>query len=241
MTQEEMLSQMNSMLQSLQQVNASQAETIIRLTRQNESLQNRLNELTAQVAWLNRQLFGRRSEKLAALDPNQLSLFDPVPATGQSEDIREEDSSAAVPSKAKPDGKKKESRRNRELLEGLPVVEVVIEPDRVDLDRYRRIGEERTRTLEFEPGRLYVKETVRPKYGLKDNLSLPKEGESGVIIAPLPPSPVYKCLVGFHHAGRNAPAEIRISRSILQAGQGVPPSGCPSFRKHTERLVQACV
>ena len=44
MTQEEMLSQMNSMLQSLQQVNASQAETIIRLTRQNESLQNRLNE-----------------------------------------------------------------------------------------------------------------------------------------------------------------------------------------------------
>ena len=63
MTQEEMLSQMNSMLQSLQQVNASQAETIIRLTRQNESLQNRLNELTAQVAWLNRQLFGHKSEK----------------------------------------------------------------------------------------------------------------------------------------------------------------------------------
>lgn len=135
-------------------------------------------------------------ESSAALDPNQLSLFDSVPATGQSEDIREEDSSAAVPSKAKPDGKKKESRRNRELLEGLPVVEVVIEPDRVDLDRYRRICEERTRTLEFEPGRLYVKETVYPKYGLKDNLSLPKEGESGVIIAPLPPSPVYKCLAG---------------------------------------------
>lgn len=135
-------------------------------------------------------------ESSAALDPNQLSLFDSVPATGQSEDIREEDSSAAVPSKAKPDGKKKESRRNRELLEGLPVVEVVIEPDRVDLDRYRRICEECTRTLEFEPGRLYVKETVCPKYGLKDNLSLPKEGESGVIIAPLPPSPVYKCLAG---------------------------------------------
>lgn len=103
---------------------------------------------------------------------------------------------AQAPSKAKPDGKKKESRRNRELLEGLPVVEVVIEPDRVDLDRYRQIGEERTRTLEFEPGRLYVKETVRPKYGVKDNLSHPKEGESGVIIAPLPPSPVYKCLAG---------------------------------------------
>jgi len=73
MTQEEMLSQMNSMLQSLQQVNASQAETIIRLTRQNESLQNRLNELTAQVAWLNRQLFGHKSEKLPSLDSTSLT------------------------------------------------------------------------------------------------------------------------------------------------------------------------
>ena len=75
MPQEEMLSQMNSMLQSLQQVNASQAETIIRLTRQNESLQNRLNELTAQVAWLNRQPFGHKSEKLPSLDSNQPDLF----------------------------------------------------------------------------------------------------------------------------------------------------------------------
>jgi len=74
MPQEEMLSQMNSMLQPLQQVNASQAETIIRLTRQNESLQNRLNELTAQVAWLNHQLFGHKSEKLPSLDSNQPDL-----------------------------------------------------------------------------------------------------------------------------------------------------------------------
>lgn len=69
---------------------------------------------------------------------------------------------------------------------GLPVVEVIIEPDNVNL--YYCIGEERIRTLEFELGKLYVKETVRPKYGLKNNLSLPKEGESGVVIAPLPPS-----------------------------------------------------
>ena len=184
--------------------------------------------------------FRWRSEKLAALDPTSSPCSIPFLQPDRMKTSGKR-TTAQAPSKAKPDGKKKESRRNRELLEGLPVVEVVIEPDRVDLDRYRQIGEERTRTLEFEPGRLYVKETVRPKYGVKDNLSLPKEGESGVIIAPLPPSPVYKCLAGFHHAGRNAPAEIRISRSILQAGQGVPPSGGPSFRKHIERLVQACV
>lgn len=238
---EQIIRSQQEQIAGLLEANRSLVESNGRLLEQTDALQQKIQELLSQIAWLNRQLFGRRSEKLAVLDPNQLSLFNPVPATGQNEDIREEDSSAAAPSKAKPDGKKKESRRNRELLEGLPVIEVVIEPDRVDLDRYRRIGEERTRTLEFEPGRLYVKETVRPKYGLKDNLSLPKEGESGVIIAPLPPFSCLQMSGRFHHAGRNAPAEIRISRSILQAGQGVPPSGCPSFRKHTERLVQACV
>ena len=73
MTQEEMLSQMNSMLQPLQRVNAPKAETIIRLTRQNESLQNRLNELTAQVAWLDRQLFGHKSENSRLLIPTGLT------------------------------------------------------------------------------------------------------------------------------------------------------------------------
>lgn len=37
------------------------------------------------------------------------------------------------------------------------MVEVVIEPEGVDLTLYKRIGEERTRILEFEPGKLYEK------------------------------------------------------------------------------------
>ena len=38
---------------TLQQTNASQSESIRQLTRQNEQLQNKLDELLAQVAWLN--------------------------------------------------------------------------------------------------------------------------------------------------------------------------------------------
>ena len=45
------------------------------LTEQNESLQSRIKELTAQVAWLNRQLFGRKSEKLPIIDPNYPDFF----------------------------------------------------------------------------------------------------------------------------------------------------------------------
>lgn len=193
-TMELIIKSQQEQIRGLLETNRTLAESNQKLMEQTGDLQQKVQELLSQVAWLNRQLFGRKSEKLAALDPNQLSLFDTLPDPGQEETCLVE--TDAVTKACKPDGKKKESRRNRELLEGLPVVEVIVEPDSVDLNRYRRIGEERTRTLEFEPGKLYVKETVRPKYGLKNNLSLPKEGESGVIIAPLPPSPIYKCLAG---------------------------------------------
>ena len=41
--------------------------TVSSLSATNASLQRRVDELTAQVAWLNRQLFGRKSEKLSPL------------------------------------------------------------------------------------------------------------------------------------------------------------------------------
>ncbi len=187
-TMELIIKNQQEQIKGLLETNRTLVESNQKLMEQTGELQQKVQELLSQVAWLNRQLFGRKSEKLASLDPNQLALFDTLANPRQEEtDLVETGVGTRT---CKPDGKKKESRRNRELLEGLPVVEVIVEPDNVDLNRYRRIGEERTRTLEFEPGKLYVKETVRPKYGLKNNLSLPKEGESGVIIAPLPPSPM---------------------------------------------------
>ena len=59
---------LNASLSSLSATNKKQAE-------QNEKLQERIKELTAQVAWLNRQLFGRKSERLRIYDPNMPDLF----------------------------------------------------------------------------------------------------------------------------------------------------------------------
>lgn len=59
---------LNASVASLSATNKKQAE-------QNEKLQERIKELTAQVAWLNRQLFGRKSEKLRVYDPNMPDLF----------------------------------------------------------------------------------------------------------------------------------------------------------------------
>ena len=150
------------------------------LTESNRHLTNRVNELLSQIAWLNRQLFGRRSEKLARLDPNQPSLFDGVPAPQQTAEDIESAREVAVEQISVSIIEKKKERHQRRLLENLPVIEVVIDPEGIDTEKYKRIGEERTRTLEFEPGRLYVKEIVRPKYGLKDNTALPDEGRSSV-------------------------------------------------------------
>jgi len=180
--------QQEQLLQA-QELNASLAET-------NRQLTERVNELLSQIAWFNRQFFGRKSEKLAHLDPNQRSLFEEYLSMAQPAEEIEEARQAAVVQITEPAVNRKEERRQRKLLEDLPVVEVVIEPEGVDLEKYKRIGEERTRTLEFEPGKLYVKEIIRPKYGLKDNTVLPEEGKGSVLIASLPLLPIHKGLAG---------------------------------------------
>lgn len=88
-TMEQIIRSQQEQIAGLLEANRSLVESNGKLLEQTDALQRKIQELLSQIAWLNRQLFGRRSEKLAALDPNQLSLFDPVPATGQDGDTRE--------------------------------------------------------------------------------------------------------------------------------------------------------
>ena len=195
MSQEEMLSQIESMLQPLQQVNASQAETIKKLTEQNESLQSRIKELTAQIAWLNRQLFGRKSEKLPIIDPNYPDLFaGMLPDNAQQiADAHDE----AVEKIVKTKEERRQEKKNRIMMEDLPVLEqVILTPDNLDTDLYKKIGQEVTRIVEHKPGQLYIKEIIREKWGLKDNTLTAPKGMSGVLIAPMPLLPIYKGIAG---------------------------------------------
>ena len=178
---------LNDSIASLSATNKKQAE-------QNEKLQERVKELTAQVAWLNRQLFGRKAEKLPVYNPGMPDLFADEFAglQRQAEEMRDE---AVEKIRKEATEEKRQKRQNRKMIEDLPVLETeVIEPDGVDLSLYRRIGEEVTRVVKHRPGMLYVKEIIRPKYALKDNSKLPPEGQKGVEIAPVPPMPVDKCI-----------------------------------------------
>lgn len=187
-----LVSSLSDQLKKLQEDNKNLQEAH---KKEVDSLRLCIKELTAQVAWLNRQLFGRKSEKLQAFDPNQPSLFPELFAeeTAEAEKSREE--AVREIEKEKPQDKK-EKRKVRTMMENLPVLKrTYIEPEGVDPEKYRKIGEETTRIVHHEPGKLYIEEIIRPKYGLKDNTTPTKNGE-GVIIAPMPSLPLSKGIAG---------------------------------------------
>ena len=178
---------LNASVASLSATNKDQSEQI-------KGLQERIKELTAQVAWLNRQLFGRKAEKLPVYDSGMRDLFADEFA-GLRRQAEEKRDKAVEKIEKESAEEKRQKRQNRKMIEDLPVLETeVIEPEGVDLSRYRKIGEEVTRVVKHKPGMLYVKEIIRPKYALKDNTQLPPEGQKGVEIAPMPLMPVDKCV-----------------------------------------------
>ena len=178
---------LNASIASLSTTNKNQSEQI-------KKLQERIKELTAQVAWLNRQLFGRKSEKLRVYDPNMPDLFaDEFSGLRQQAEEKRDEAVEKIEKESVEDVKR--NRQNRKMIEDLPVLETdTIEPKGVDLSLYRRIGEEITKVVKHKPGMLYVKVIIRPKYALKDSTLLPPAGQKGVEIAPMPLMPVDKCI-----------------------------------------------
>ena len=152
-------------------------------------LTEQIEKFKSQVAWLTKQLFGRKSEKI---DPNQ-AWFDaltinavegnppaaPAPALEQTV--------AAHTRKVTPHGR-------GELPANLPreyVVVDVSEDEKTLPDGTQRpvIGHEDAERVAYTPGRIYVKVTRRPKYGSPVGAE-----ENGVVIAPVPETLIPKCL-----------------------------------------------
>jgi transposase len=69
----------------------------------------------------------------------------------------------------------------------LPRKKIVIEPEQ-DVADCKKIGEEITEELEYQPGKLYVNQYIRPKYALPQ--------DEGVVIASLPSRPIEKGIAG---------------------------------------------
>lgn len=126
-------------------------DRIALLERENELLRQKLDLVL-------RKLFGKSSE---TLDPAQLELLlgEPpgkAPASLPPDGAPEEANASSAPrTERKP-------RRER-IPDHLPVIEEVLLPEPVKAcpDAWRRIGEERSDSLDYQPGKVFIRRLVR--------------------------------------------------------------------------------
>jgi len=166
-------------------------EALILLQKQAEIMElytKEIKSLKEQVEWLQRQLFGRKSERF---NPDQMSfdfLIDAIESRPPSEP------EAAVSIQVPAHERKRAPHGRSVLPDHLErVIEEIDIPDDQkvlpDGRKLSRIGYDDSKKLAYDPGRYYVKVTRRYKYGN------PVEGdEPGVIQAALPETLLPRCL-----------------------------------------------
>lgn len=150
-------------------------------------LQDQLAEARACIAELKQQLFGPKADKLT---PEQEEQLQQLAGAAQEQAQRPPPVSQEVLEPGAPSGDQDKSKR-RPRRQTPPVqLEVrrqVLEPDDKTCAHCHRerpaIGQETTTEYNYEPAKLVVQETVRPKYGACSCGG----GAPGVAIAPLPP------------------------------------------------------
>jgi transposase len=141
--------------QALEQTRQALAES----RRENTVLRQKLDALA-------RRFFGKKSEQLNAAQMELLlsGLVD----SAVSEEKKE------PPARPAPRTSPSASQRIR-TPDHLEVVRQVIEPELVlaQPDQWKQIGEEISRRLDYQPGKFFWQETVRPKYVRADQRALP--------------------------------------------------------------------
>lgn len=144
--------------------------------------ETKIKELQSQLAYLKQKLFGRRGEKI---DPQQLLLFNELQA--QADAIEEELEQEEIRyTRRKGHGRKP-------LPDNLPVEEVEYPLEESDCpccgEPMQTIGNETTDEVDYNPGSLFIRRHIRPKYACRNC-------EEGVHIAPMPPRPIDKGIAG---------------------------------------------
>lgn len=159
--------------------------TVLTLTKQNDELANRVTELSMELEWFKRQVFGTKSERHIPADELQMALELDI-ATQQNNDN-------ANNSQKDITYKRSSSQSTTKPLAGhgrgtmpqhLPIKETTIIPD-CDVNGLELIGEEISWYYEMDtPSQLHIVKIIRPKYA--------QPQKSGIVIGKLPELPVNK-------------------------------------------------
>jgi transposase len=152
-----------------------ETQAALKLTQQALEESQRENKVLRQkLDVLARRFFGRKSEQISDA---QLELLLSGLAEEQSAEEEEEPPAARPPRSSKP-----HNPRGLRTPENLEVVTRVIEPELVlaQPEIWKRLGEEASRQLDYQPGKFFWQETIRPKYKRVDQRDLPP------VMAPAP-------------------------------------------------------
>ncbi len=158
-----------------------------------DQLESEVVHLRQQLSELQRMIFGAKSERFIPSASNQIPLFE---LPNQKEEQTEEQE-ISYSRKTK---KEKEQPVRALLAAHLPRKEEVIEPEEKE-EGSKKIGEEITEILEYNPAKLYVRRIVRPKY------VSPETGS--IVIGTLPSLPIPK-----GNAGASLLAHIQVSKWV---------------------------
>ena len=144
------------------------------------SQQQQIDYLQEMVRLLKNELFGRKSEALPAVDPNQLQLFNP----DQPAEPLQSDDDIVVPEHTR------KKRGRKPLPEDLPRVEVLHDIPEAEKQcacgaQLSRIGEETCEKLDYIPAKIQVIRHIRPKYACKACEGVEDDGPT-VKMAPPP-------------------------------------------------------
>ena len=153
--------------------------------------------LKHQLAELKRLIYGAKSERHVAPNPDQATLFD-LPEVKPEEKSTEE----ITYTRTKPQPEKKQPLR-LELASHLERRVEVIEPENLP-EGAKKIGEAVTEVLEYEPANVYVRRIVRTKYIVEQT-----DEETRIVVAPLPTLPIPK-----GNAGASMISHLLVSKFV---------------------------
>lgn len=193
-----------------------------------QKLEAELLGLKQHLAWFERQLFGQKSERFVPTEEvaGQLMLaFEAEQAQAVDESVRQiiEAHERKVPQK------KENAHQGRwPIPASIPRIEEVIEPEE-DTTGMKRIGDDVTEVLEYDPGKVWVRRIVRPKYA---RVEINEEaGQSQIVQAPAKDLPF-----GRSKAGVSLIVHILISKFVehlplhrliarfARSGLNIPPA-----------------
>jgi len=157
-----------------------QSNTLIKPTY--EELQAKVMYLEKELSNLKRLIFGQKRERFVPEENAKQLTFLNQPVS--SEPLSKTEQISYTRNRRK----QKTKPPSRQILPAhFTRKEIIIEPEG-DTTGMKKIGEEITEELEFEPGKLYVNRYIRPKYALP--------GDEGVVIGLLPTRPIEKGIAG---------------------------------------------